>query len=226
MNFINDVNEMDNEYAIMFRSIYDTKIKALSFIIRKYMSLKPSYCLGTSEDASEFLTLILDDINAETQKINYETNIFHLSTGEESKVNCTENILFLEFKPTLMESLVDYLIEKSDDVIFRKIITKLGSLMILSVNRFKNVYEDERVNLVKINDEIEILQTINMKDCETDIPMQLISFIVHYGTIDGGHYVSFRKIENKWYLLNDDTFSETENPDYSHAYILFYERII
>lgn len=59
--------------------------------------------------------------------------------------------------------------------------------------------------------------------------MSLVSAVIHYGNINGGHYVNISKISNEWYLFNDGNISviQTENElknILNFAYILTYKK--
>lgn len=51
-------------------------------------------------------------------------------------------------------------------------------------------------------------------DQELDVPLEwrhnnhLQGAVIHYGSLDGGHYVYIGKHESKWYLFNDSSVSE------------------
>ncbi|KAL4510473.1 hypothetical protein ABPG72_004627 [Tetrahymena utriculariae] len=51
--------------------------------------------------------------------------------------------------------------------------------------------------------------------------------IIHQGSADIGHYVSFNKRDTKWYFCDDDSIQECSNKDAldQEAYLLFYEKI-
>ena len=66
------------------------------------------------------------------------------------------------------------------------------------------------------------------------IPYRLSSVIVHLGVASSGHYVTYRRgplagrNADKWYLCSDEAVEETswEVVKCSHAYMLFYERMV
>lgn len=53
---------------------------------------------------------------------------------------------------------------------------------------------------VKITTQVVPVAHIKLED---QSKLDLISIIVHYGGADGGHYISYLKCENLWYLYND-----------------------
>jgi len=50
----------------------------------------------------------------------------------------------------------------------------------------------------------------------------LISSAVHVGDQDDGHYVTFAKSRNKWFLLNDDSIKEHTLPEEAGFYFMVY----
>lgn len=215
----------DSKYSDIFLNMNKNKTQSCASIILSYKALNSSYKIGNTEDASEFLEALLDDFKTEEQQIHIETNILYLDTNKTSKVKCYENILHLEITNSIMESTVNYLIEKTEDKIFRKEIIKMGNLMILSIKRFKYIIDNENIIHEKINSDIDVPDEINMRDKNCDIPMELTAFIVHYGDIIDGHYVCFRKYKDKWFVLDDEKILEITIPDKKKAYILFYQRV-
>jgi len=61
--------------------------------------------------------------------------------------------------------------------------------------------------------------------------MNLIGAVIHYGNINGGHYVYVGKQLDKWYLYNDNSISEIKSDNelnniLNFAYLLAYKKII
>lgn len=65
---------------------------------------------------------------------------------------------------------------------------------------------------------IEIIENILIDKFEYN----LIATAVHVGIQDDGHYVSFVKRKNKWFLLNDESVEEHELPDEAGFYFMVY----
>ena len=107
-----------------------------------------------------------------------------------------------------------------------KIETEVGQYTILSVNRFDldNPGEKRRNRLELTNADT------SLTGC--GLLGQLVSCICHRGSINTGHFVSYHRVNNQWYL-NDDSqpcqiaenpFSETV-PDSQTIEMLFFENI-
>ena len=69
----------------------------------------------------------------------------------------------------------------------------------------------------KINKSIQIPEKIMQT-------YELYAVCCHVGSYNGGHYFSFVKYNNKWYLKDDETVTETSLSTHN-AYILFYKKI-
>ena len=65
---------------------------------------------------------------------------------------------------------------------------------------------------------IEIIENILIDKYEYN----LISTAVHVGIQDDGHYVTFAKRRNKWFLLNDESIKQHDLPDKAGYYLMVY----
>ena len=65
---------------------------------------------------------------------------------------------------------------------------------------------------------IQIIENILIDKYEYN----LVSSAVHMGEQDDGHYVTFAKRKNKWFLINDETIKEHELPDEAGYYFMVY----
>jgi ubiquitin C-terminal hydrolase len=65
---------------------------------------------------------------------------------------------------------------------------------------------------------IQIIENIQIGGSE----YTLIASAVHVGHQDDGHYVSFVKRRNKWFLIDDDTIKEHSLPDEASHYFMVY----
>ncbi len=95
------------------------------------------------------------------------------------------------------------------------------NILVILFNRFKTL---QRGRISKLNTQI------NHSD-ELKIPGftgQLIGCIDHFGSTPySGHYVSNIKINNSWFLCNDETITPTSSPNNSQSvYLAFYKELI
>lgn len=121
---------------------------------------------------------------------------------------------------------------KAHNTITRSILT-LPNVLIISLKRF--AYDQRTHRMRKVNNLVGYPMTLDISKYNPITPLdakpatyRLISTVNHSGTLDFGHYYSYIKSDDHWYLANDTRMS---NVDESHvlnnpsAYILFYERV-
>ena len=114
-------------------------------------------------------------------------------------------------------------------------IVRLPKIMIVHLKRFEtNQYGMQQKNNKDIKFPTEDLDSSLMihpyfKGCNPNYLYHLNGVSIHYGTLQGGHYIANVKntTENgKWYDCNDSTTSKIEGPETSGSapYVLFYLR--
>jgi ubiquitin C-terminal hydrolase len=88
-------------------------------------------------------------------------------------------------------------------------------ILIITLVRFKGLSKNELFVDYPLN-----IENIDLKDRK----YSLQSIVNHYGTLKGGHYTSFGKVDKNWYEYNDETALEinTDKVVNKNAYILFY----
>lgn len=85
----------------------------------------------------------------------------------------------------------------------RMVFSKLPKILMISFDRKSH---------------IQIIEKIIIGDYEYN----LTSCAVHVGIQDDGHYVSFVKRRNKWFLANDESIEEHDLPKEASFYMMFY----
>lgn len=98
----------------------------------------------------------------------------------------------------------------------RQIFSKSPNQFLLSLKRFgvlimdkvdKEPKSEKEVKMIKILTKTEVPLQLIMTPEETgedrNYKYELVNFIVHIGSYEGGHYVHFRKLNNQWIMLND-----------------------
>lgn len=99
---------------------------------------------------------------------------------------------------------------------------KNPEILIISVKRFDNF-------LRKNNKKIEIPEFLDISKYTLDkksSKYKLRSVASHVGSLNGGHYVSIVKNNEKWYLIDDLDVKFLEHPDLGSGYIYYFEQII
>jgi hypothetical protein len=85
----------------------------------------------------------------------------------------------------------------------RMVFSKLSQILMISFDRKSH---------------IKVIETIHIEGVEYN----LIASAVHVGNQNDGHYISFVKRKNKWFLLNDENIKEHELPNEAGHYFMVY----
>ena len=107
---------------------------------------------------------------------------------------------------------------------------KLPIYLIIQLKKFKNNIgffsssnEKKEVYIKYPIDNLDLSQY--MENIEGNkAKYDLYGVIQHHGEISHGHYTSICKINDKWYLFNDEKYFLINNPINKDAYLLFYKR--
>lgn len=71
--------------------------------------------------------------------------------------------------------------------------------------------------------------TLPAEYVHSETSFELDSFIVHIGEISSGHYISYQKIQQKWFCCNDDHVTECSSEEAlktaEEAYLLHYKKL-
>jgi len=100
--------------------------------------------------------------------------------------------------------------------------------MIIHIKRF--YFSERNMDYRKINEKFEFSRSFNLTSMQKQKGRyDLYGIVHHYGTKNGGHYVSECKDPNtnNWYLCDDESVTPiSSGPDLtsSSAYLLFYYR--
>lgn len=104
------------------------------------------------------------------------------------------------------ESIADYKCEKCDNTKHTKITKLMGVSNILCFYTYK--YKNSNVpNKIIVDNNKYILS----------------GYVIHYGSLNGGHYIACGLRDSSWYTFNDSNITEGEVND--KKYILFYTQI-
>lgn len=239
-------NETLKKYKQTFNDYFNETTNTLGPLIlyKRYQKLNNNYFGISQEDAHEYLTFIIDDIDELSKDIDIK-NLFQISmiskvNCEEckhfSKVNILEKILCLSIDNCkTLEDCFQKLYNKETldndnkwfcDKCNKKVcsnketyIDKISNYFIICLNRF--VFNNN--NISKNNNNI-IFPNIIFTNYE------LRGIIYHMGNINGGHYVcSITRDGQKWFLIDDINIIETTYEKLekinNNAYILLYHKI-
>lgn len=247
---INKINESDNDNLLKYKQTIVDYFKETTntlgplILFKRYQKLNNNYFGKSQEDAHEYLTFIIDDIDELAKDIDIK-NLFQISLI--SKVNCeecsncskvkiSEKILSLSIDncQTLddcLNKLKNKEILDNDNKWFcdkcnKKVISnkeiyinKLSKYLIICLNRF--IFNNN--NIEKNNNNISFPNKIFDN-------YELKGVIYHIGNVNGGHYIcSITRDGNNWFLIDDiniteTTFEKLEKIN-NFAYILLYHKI-
>ncbi|KAL4456270.1 hypothetical protein ABPG74_014231 [Tetrahymena malaccensis] len=153
-----------------------------------------------------------------------------LSLGMDSKTTSIQDCLNKFFLEEILSD--DYKCEKCNQNNKAKkqvLISKTPYILTLHLKRFK-IYPKKR----KITDFIKypiynlsIKQFVKSSQSSGGYYYNLIGIIVHSGSQDSGHYISYVKRENRWFCCDDGKYQEVSEKTVvkQEVYLLFYQRI-
>ena len=247
---VSTINESNNEnlkkYKQTFYDYFNETTNTLGPLIlyKRYQKLNTNYFGISQEDAHEYLTFIIDDIDELAKDIDIK-NLFQISLiskvnceecNNSSKVNISEKILTLSidncntledcFQKLYNKEVLDNDNKWSCDKCNKKVISnkeiyinKISNYFIICFNRF--TFNNN--NISKNNNNISFPNIIFNN-------YELRSIIYHIGSINDGHYIcSITRDGNDWFLIDDiniikTTYKKLENIN-NNAYILLYTKI-
>lgn len=104
-------------------------------------------------------------------------------------------------------------------------IAKLPKYLIIYLKKFEVSGKNFRKVQVdiKYSDKL-IIESEWVSNCKEKYEYNLMSVSIHYGSVEGGHYVARAKVNNKWILFNDSKVSQVNSCYDNDALVLFYER--
>jgi len=115
---------------------------------------------------------------------------------------------------------------KKEKYLKMKRIWKLPKILFLTINRFRDIYNKNNTE-VYINENM-IFNKGSVLSLDKESKYELESIGLHYGNLIGGHYMSICKIENKYYLYNDNQIEIIEKEKFlktNLGYLLMYKLI-
>ena len=196
-------------------------------------------------DSSEFVIYLLDIINDEIKESSQLNSIYGLHMNIRIKcklrdclniVNKKEisNILFLDIEQEYTELDDAYRSYRSRDKLDSDNMYYCEKCKDKRIASKRSSIEDWPNNLIIILKRFK--QTgfrVQKMNQPLDIPLEwrhdniLQGAIIHYGSMNGGHYVYVGKYNDKWYLFDDSNVSEIPSQEklkvlLTHAYCLYY----
>lgn len=202
------------------------------YFIPIYKKINPCVVVGRQEDAFECLEYFLDScVNKDHFELKFERYVQQkklendnlIEEGEVSISTFKENCLLVPICSSLQKSVDSYFEET------QAIINLDGS-----VSPYTKFYADNTplylfVALCRFNDHLEKDPTNIHTDgilTYNQSKYECISFILHLGTKNSGHYVNFKKLDQKWYLYDDTCCHDvTMDSSMGDAYVYLFKKI-
>jgi ubiquitin carboxyl-terminal hydrolase 36/42 len=233
LQYIPIIKTFITDYEISNKNVINpVDIKEL---IEKY---NKQFMGNKQQDAYEFLIYFLDMINSELSKDFNLFNIFGLEFNINFKckmINCLNENEHIE-KELFLNLDMDNNLNNS----YRKYksIVKLidDNLYYCEKCKQKQPGRKRTENKRWANNLIIVLKRFNynlQKDnSNIDIPLnwrhnyKLKGGILHSGGVNGGHYIYYGLVNDKWYIFDDSTIRELNNIDdyLKKSYILHYQK--
>ena len=195
------------------------------------------YVLGRQEDSSVFLAMLFKEFKKCFQKIVIDRVYLKNEIGSYSQ--SSEDVIVIDVigrKESLQVFLTDFYMNKDkelrpdeDDYTQQPVkvvginnYSKLPDELIIQFNRY---FQDEHGDQV-FKEEYDISENIYMIENGRQVAYFLRSFVYHVGSLNGGHYTCYRKMNGQWYLCNDSSITlERRNIPIKKGFIFLYERI-
>ena len=187
-------------------------------------------------DAHEYLMFILDHIEKRVSKDAFQsyfqgeyTTRVSFPCGHTNRHHEPFCVLSVACVPT-MEEMISSL-ESNDDVTSecdhcqfkgsakkKTHVSSLPNVVTFHIKRFNHRFE-------KKNQKVDL--PLSWTFLRKDRQFVCTGFIIHYGSLLGGHYIAVCRIGEKWWMCNDQHIAEIKQPVEQllpHAYLVFYTR--
>jgi ubiquitin C-terminal hydrolase len=236
-----------NKYRQTFKDYFAKSTRALGprILFNRFKELHGGYDGYTQEDAQEYLTFIIDDLDTLINDSHLKelmvvqtgtcitcqhcgfflvrktpTNILTLSVHNNNNlIECLDEFVRVE----MLQGDDRWNCEKCKckrDAERRTVITKLPKYLFISLNRYE--YLEGAVKKSERNIDIPLSWRFKGSD------YVLNGIICHMGNSQNGHYISFVKRETGWHYVNDKQIEavqwEEVQKTFPLVYVLLYTR--
>jgi ubiquitin C-terminal hydrolase len=114
---------------------------------------------------------------------------------------------------------------KHNEVLRARKISKMPKTLMIAFKRFNHLG-------IKNYQSCELLETLEIDDCiklyDEPYNYKLVSIGCHYGSLYRGHYFACSKLEDTWYVCDDENITEIGNlkdREQNTPYMLFYQQV-
>lgn len=221
------IESFDGDVYIELFNDYKTKtvINLNGLILYYKTKLQPSMIFGMHQDANEVLSYLLDDVSNKSKFQLKLGQVLKSNNEQDSLLEYTENILIVPLETSIQSSIDSYfkteLINTTEQKTIQKIRLNTPDYMFLTLLRMK--YENNKQ--VKIDKEIDIEPYIEYGGKR----YKVISYILHLGNTNYGHYKTLKIHEGRWTVFDDLDRIVLKNQEdglkyQSNAYIYLLQR--
>jgi len=249
-NTFNDLNII--KYQTTFKDYFRKSTRGMGpkILYNRYKDIHGQYDGFSQEDAHEYLTFIIDDLDTLISKLN--ATILGFSMGEffkrlvvvQMKLSITCQHCGFFYCGKMPENILTLSINNQDNLIdcFNNLVKveRLEGDNQWKCDRCKCNRDAEKKVIVSsfpkylfisLNRYIYQNGNIIKNEHSIDIPFSwqhsgntyvLHGLICHVGNMTGGHYFSFVNRDNKWYFINDNQIEETCWDEIKKSFSLVY----
>lgn len=171
--------------------------------------------------------------------VKFKVNLDYLTYDKKEELEQDNLYFILNLKPenkTIQDSINEYLKEETikgfyetpdKETEIKKLISikSTSKYLLFHIARFSQ----NNGSTSKNNQPLEITEIINIPVEDQNKTYELMSVVVHNGSLSGGHYYNYSKREGEWYCFNDSSVSKTEldnvlsSVSSGSAYIVLYK---
>lgn len=243
LNPIKFINNFYNIFQGIFNRFEQIDINELWFFICEKINEETSRPLITNDSVKEYIIKnynsnktsdLLELVQGSFINIIQCLNCKNQTQSFEPLINITVDIneSNITVADLIMNTLKDELREKDEWKCDKcngnhsyckvKRIWKLPPVLFITINRFIDI-NNKNNKEIYINPELNFNKGFVLSINE-DCKFKLASIGLHYGSLMGGHYMAACKIDNNYYLYNDNHIQQLDNLDLksSNPYIMIY----
>ena len=233
--FIKEYKNFVKNFWLNKNNTIENPVKLLKYFKEK----NPDFDNPQQQDCQETLFLLLDMFEKDIiEKIFYFDLIQETICKSEKSIYYEHTNIFMmypqESGKTLHElithnqqwnTLEDY--KDSKNIVHNIATTRTmfwtpPRILVFSLKMYNNKIKSKIDEIFDLNPYIHE----NSKFKNKDNQYYLFGMCSHMGSINGGHYISYTKHKEKWYIKDDESCNEVKNLKLEdHYYIIFYKKL-
>ncbi len=228
-----------------------------TLLLRSYKEMNQNYQMWSQEDARECLTYFLDNFDEATKSeglniseyfdchIMSQTKCPNSHCNNVIESNANEKVIMLPIsglnnfseafskflEPEILSDDNKWYCDKCKEKVkasTRLIIKGTPKYLYIALKRFEHEYikEQNKIKTTKITNDVNMPDMIQINGEN----YELRGDIHHFGGLNGGHYIYFHKINDKWVAFNDDSIQSNINEENintikNNGYVYMFRRV-